>query len=93
MAAINHPDGGRFQGYGKPKMTPDHPKYAAAVVIKENGRDRLIRFGLQGADRFPKRKGESKADAAKRSNWKKRHAQNIRRGPTSAAYWANRFLW
>ena len=21
MAAINHPDGGRFQGYGKPKMT------------------------------------------------------------------------
>ena len=93
MAAINHPEGGRFQGYGKPKMTPDHPKYAAAVVIKENGRDRLIRFGLQGADRFPKRKGESKADAAKRSNWKKRHAQNIRRGPTSAAYWANRFLW
>ena len=66
MAAINHPEGGRFEGYGKPKMTPRHPKYAAAVVIKENGRDRLIRFGLQGADRFPKRKGESKADAAKR---------------------------
>ena len=85
--------GHRFDGLNKPIMTPNHPKYAAAVVIKENGSERLIRFGLQGAKRFPKRDGESKAAAEARSNWKKRHAQNIRRGPTSGAYWANRFLW
>lgn len=91
--SIENSQAGRFDGYNKPKMTPQHPKHAAAVVIKENGRDRLIRFGLQGADRFPKRKGESKIDAEKRSNWKKRHAANIKRGQTSAAYWANKFLW
>tara|TARA_R100001163_G_scaffold20180_1_gene17581 strand:- start:404 stop:682 length:279 start_codon:yes stop_codon:yes gene_type:complete len=91
--SIQHPQGGRFEGYGKPKRTPTHPKYAAAVVIKENGRDRLIRFGLQGANRFPKRKGESKAAAETRKNWKARHAQNIKRGSGSKAYWANKFLW
>ena len=91
--SINHPQGGRFKGYGKPKKTPNHPKYAAAVVIKENGRDRLIRFGLQGAKRFPKRDGESKAAAEARKNWKARHAQNIKRGPSGKAYWANKFLW
>ena len=91
--SIEHPQGGRFEGYGKPKKTPNHPKYAAAVVIKENGRDRLIRFGLQGAKRFPKRDGESKAAAEARKNSKARHAQNIKRGPSGKAYWANKFLW
>ena len=63
MAAINHPQGGRFKGLNKPKMTPDHPKYAAAVVTKVDGKEKLLRFGLQGAKRFPKREGESKAAA------------------------------
>ena len=92
MASIEK-GGHRFEGLNKPIMTPNHSKYAAAVVTKVDGKEKLLRFGLQGAKRFPKREGESKADAAKRSNWKKRHAQNIRRGPTSGAYWANRFLW
>jgi len=85
--------GHTFSGYDKPIMTQKHPKYAAAVVTKVDGKDKLLRFGLQGADRFPKRKGESKADAEKRKNWKARHAQNIKRGPSSKAYWANKFLW
>ena len=93
MAAINHPQGGRFEGLNKPKMTPSHPKYAAAVVTKVDGKEKLIRFGLQGAKRFPKREGESKAAAEARKNWKARHAQNIKRGPSGKAYWANRFLW
>ena len=85
--------GHTFAGYDKPKRTPNHPKYAAAVVTKVDGKAKLLRFGLQGADRFPKREGESKADAKKRENWKARHAQNIKRGPSSKAYWANKFLW
>jgi len=93
MAEAINKGGHRFAGLNKPIMTPKHPKYAAAVVASVGGKQKLIRFGLQGADRFPKRDGESKADAEKRSNWKKRHSQNIKRGPISGAYWANKFLW
>ena len=85
--------GHTFKGLNKPILTPNHPKYAAAVVTKVDGKEKLLRFGLQGADRFPKRKGESRADADKRRNWKARHAANIKRGPSSKAYWANKFLW
>jgi hypothetical protein len=31
--------------------------------------------------------------AAARKSFKARHARNIKKGPTSAAYWADRFLW
>lgn len=85
--------GHTFKGLNKPILTPNHPKYAAAVVAKVDGKEKLLRFGLQGADRFPKRQGESRADADKRRNWKARHAANIKRGPSSRAYWANKFLW
>ena len=85
--------GHKFEGLNKPIKTPRHPKYAAAVVTKVDGKEKLLRFGLQGAKRFPKREGESTAAAEARSNWKKRRAHNIRRGPSSKAYWANKFLW
>ena len=84
MAKAIDKGGHRFEGLNKPIMTPRHPKYAAAVVASVDGKQKLIRFGLHG---------ESKADAEKRSNWKKRHSQNIKRGPISGAYWANKFLW
>ena len=54
---------------------------------------RLIRFGMQGAKNKPPRKGESKADKAKRKSFKARHAKNIAKGKTSAAYWSDRVKW
>ena len=86
--------GHTFKGYDKPIRTPGHSSGKShAVVIKDGGKDRLIRFGAQGANTKPPRKGESAADKAKRAAFKKRHAKNIAKGKTSAAYWANKTKW
>ena len=85
--------GETFAGYNKPKKSPKGKK-SHAVLIKENGRTRLIRFGEQGASTAGKPKaGESAKMKAKRKSFKKRHAKNIAKGKTSAAYWANKVKW
>ncbi len=86
--------GHTFPGFDKPIRTPNHSSGKShAVVIKEGGKPRLIRFGQQGAKTKPPRKGESAADKAKRASFKARHAKNIAKGKTSAAYWANKVKW
>jgi hypothetical protein len=86
--------GHTFEGYDKPIRTPNHSSGKShAVVIKDKGNDRLIRFGMQGAKTKRPRKGESAADKAKRASFKARHAKNIAKGKTSAAYWANKVKW
>jgi hypothetical protein len=54
----------------------------------------LIRFGSVGANTAgaPK-EGESEATKAKRAGFKARHAKNIAKGKSSAAYWANLTKW
>ena len=85
--------GERFDGYNKPKRTPNHPTKSHAVLAKEGDTVKLIRFGQQGVSGSPPRKGESKADAARRRAFKARHAANIRKGKMSAAFWADRAKW
>lgn len=86
--------GHAFKGYDKPIRTPRHPSGKShAVVIKKDGKDKLIRFGQQGAQTKRPRKGESAADKAKRKSFKARHAKNIAKGKTSAAFWANKVKW
>jgi len=86
--------GHTFAGYDKPIRTPNHSSGKShAVVIKDKGKDRLIRFGQQGAKTKPPRKGESAADKAKRKSFKARHAKNIAKGKTSAAFWASKVKW
>ena len=86
--------GHTFAGYDKPIRTPNHSSGKShAVVINQGGKPRLIRFGAQGADTKRPRKGESAADKAKRAAFKKRHAKNIAKGKTSAAWWADRVKW
>lgn len=83
-----------FAGYSKPKRTPNHPKKSHVVLIKDDGKDRIIRFGQQGAKTAGKPKaGESSAMKQKRKNFKSRHGKNIAKGKTSAAYWANKVKW
>ena len=82
--------GERFSGYNKPKRTSSAKK-SHAVLIKDGGKDRLIRFGQQGVTTAGK-----KTDArskARRKSFKARHAKNIAKGKTSAAYWANKVKW
>ena len=85
--------GEKFAGYNKPKRTPGHAKKSHAVLAKEGGTVRLIRFGQQGVKGSPKKKGESKSYAARRASFKARHAKNISKGKMSAAYWADKVKW
>jgi hypothetical protein len=39
--------GEQFEGYNKPKRTPQHPKKSHAVLAKEGDTVKLIRFGQQ----------------------------------------------
>ena len=85
--------GEQFEGYNKPKRTPNHPNKSHAVLAKEGDKIKLIRFGQQGVSGSPARKGESAAAKARRASFKARHASNIAKGKMSAAYWADKEKW
>ena len=86
--------GHEFDGLNKPIRTPKHKTKSHAVVVSDSqGKPKLIRFGQQGVSGSPKKLGESEAYKKRRLAWKKRHAKNIAKGPTSAAYWANKTKW
>jgi len=82
------------EGYDKPKRTPKHPTKSHVVVVQVDGDPKIIRFGQQGAETAGKPKaGESERMKKKRAAFKARHAKNIAKGKTSAAYWANKVKW
>ena len=85
--------GEQFEGYNKPKRTPQHPKKSHAVLAKEGDTVKLIRFGQQGISGSPAKKGESAADKARRASFKARHADNIAKGKMSAAFWSDSVKW
>jgi hypothetical protein len=81
-------------GVNKPKATPKHPTKSHIVVAKQGDQVKTIRFGEQGAETAGKPKeGESDRMKAKRKSFKARHAKNIAKGKTSAAYWADKVKW
>lgn len=78
----------------KTKRTPSHPKKSHVVKACENGKEKVIRFGEQGAKTAGKpKKGESEAMKKKRASFKARHGKNIAKGKMSAAYWADKTKW
>lgn len=78
----------------KPKRTANHPKKSHVVKACEDGKEKIIRFGEQGAKTAGKPKsGESEAMKKKRASFKARHARNIAKGKMSAAYWADKVKW
>ena len=83
--------GETFAGYNKPKRTPNAKK-SHAVLAKEDGKVKLIRFGQQGVSGAGKNPKTAK-DKARRKSFKARHAKNIKKGKMSAAYWANKVKW
>ena len=74
-----------LSGYNKPKRTPKHPKKSHVVMAKEGSKVKLIRFGEQGA--------KTNQNAKQRKAFKSRHRKNIAKGPSSAAYWADKVKW
>ena len=83
----------KFDGYNKPKKTPSHPSKSHAVLAKEGDRVKLIRFGQQGVSGSPAKAGESESYRNRRQSFKARHADNIKKGKMSAAYWADKVKW
>jgi hypothetical protein len=77
-----------------PKRTPGHPKKSHIVKACEGGKEKIIRFGEQGAKTAGKPKaGEPDAMKKKRASFKARHGKNIAKGKMSAAYWADKVKW
>jgi len=77
-----------------PRRTPSHPSSSHVVKTRVDGKDKMIRFGEQGASTAGKPKeGESDKMKAKRKSFKDRHAKNIAKGKSSAAYWADKVKW
>jgi hypothetical protein len=78
----------------KPRRTPDNPKKSHVVKACYDGKEKIIRFGEQGASTAGKPKeGESERMTAKRASFKSRHGENIAKGKSSAAYWADKVKW
>jgi hypothetical protein len=73
-------------GFNKPKATPSHPTKSHVVVAKSGDTVKTIRFGAQGVKGSPD-------GSARNEAFKARHAENIGKGPLSAAYWANKVKW
>lgn len=84
--------GEKFSGYNKPKRTPGHSKKSHAVLAKEGGIVKLIRFGQQGVSGAGKSPKTAK-EKARRKSFKARHAKNIKKGKMSAGYWADKAKW
>jgi len=64
------------------------------VKACEGGKEKVIRFGEQGAKTAGKPKaGESAAMKAKRKSFKARHGKNIAKGKMSAAFWSDKTKW
>lgn len=77
-----------------PKRTPSHPKKSHIVKACTNGKEKIIRFGEQGAKTAGKPKaGESEAMKKKRASFKARHGKNIAKGKMSGSWWSSKVKW
>ena len=74
-----------LSGLNKPKRTPSQPTKKAVVAVRDGSKIKVIRFGDQ-------KMGHNYSPEARKS-FKARHAKNIARGKTSAAFWANKVFW
>lgn len=78
----------------KPRRTSGHATKSHVVKACYDGKEKVIRFGEQGASTAGKPKaGESDRMTAKRASFKARHSANIAKGKSSAAYWADKVKW
>lgn len=76
--------GETFQGLRIPKRSPKGNK-SHAVLIGTKKNPEIIRFGELGA--------KTNQSKEQRDAFRSRHAKNIAKGETSAAYWANKVKW
>jgi cytidyltransferase-like protein len=64
----------------------NHNGKSHVVKACTGGQEKIIRFGQAGVKGSPD-------GSSRNERFKKRHAKNIAKGPSSAAYWANKVKW
>jgi hypothetical protein len=78
----------------KPRATKPGDKKSHVVKWCHDGKEEIKKFGQKGAETAGKPKeGESKRMKMKRKKFKSRHAKNIAKGPSSSAWWADKYKW
>ena len=82
-----------FSGYNKPKRTPKHKTKSHAVLAKEGGKVRLIRFGQQGVRGAGKNPNTAKDKARRKSYYARHNAQGKPKTKLSAKYWSHKVKW
>jgi hypothetical protein len=85
--------GEQFEGYNKPKRTPNHPTKSHAVLAKEGEAVKLIRFGQQGVRGAGKNPTSAKDKARKKSYYARHNAQDSSPDKMSARYWSHKVKW
>jgi hypothetical protein len=77
-----------------PKRTPSHKTKSHVVKACVDGKEKIIRFGEQGAKTAGKPKeGESEAMKKKRKSFKARHNCSTAKDKFSARYWSCTKKW
>ena len=82
-----------FSGYNKPKRTPKHKTKSHAVLAKEGGKVRLVRFGQQGVCGAGKSPKTAKDKARRKSYYARHNAQGKPKTKLSAKYWSHKVKW
>jgi len=78
----------------KPRATKPGDKKSHVVKWCHDGKEEIKKFGQKGAETAGRPKeGESKRMKMKRKKFKSRHAKNIAKGPSSSAWWADKYKW
>lgn len=77
----------------KPRRTPNHPTKSHVVLAKEDGKEKLIRFGQQGVKGAGKNPTSAKDKARKKSYYARHNAQDSNPSKMSARYWSHKVKW
>jgi len=73
-----------LSGLNRPKRSTSGDS-SHIVATRVDGKVKIIRFGQAGV--------KTNQTAGQRKAFKSRHRKNIAKGPSSAAYWADRVKW
>ena len=74
-----------LRAVNKPQRLNDSSSKSHHVMASEGGKYKYIKFGQEGV--------KTNQTVGQREAFKSRHANNIKKGKMSAAYWADKVKW
>jgi phosphoribosyl-ATP pyrophosphohydrolase len=76
----------------QPKKTPNHPKKSHVVKACRDGKEKIVRFGEQGAETVPGKPKNEKERKKKKSFHARHDCANAKDG-LSARHWSCKTKW